>query len=218
MADWLKDPLVVRSKSSLKFKRPKSLGTIACENWEIFHYSTRLKLEGADHFCRLAIGAASMPYDFGLTGLAYSQIKWYLDAFFFELMSAYDMLLQEINVRYDINLDVGKVKWSAMKNNLPTKLVGLMESEWEAVWFKKLRSYRNMATHHAYIPTSASTGSPGDEPFDYHYHEVTIWHLDIDTGKWTPEDISISKACPDYLKKMTKHIRAVWTRMAEKFD
>jgi len=209
MDDWLEDPLAVRKKGSLKFKQPNSLEEDARQNWETFHFSTRLKLEAADHFCRLAIGAASMPYDFGLPGLASSQITWYLDAYFFELMSAYDTLLQELNVIYAINRDIGGVNWSAIKDNLPTALLDLMEKERKAEWFKRLRSYRNMATHHMYIPTGATTRLRND------YHELTIWHFDTDTKQWKNENI---KDCPDYLKKMKRHIRTVWSKMAEEFD
>lgn len=216
MDDWLEDPLAVRKKGSLKYKQPKSLQENTRQNWKTFHFSTRLKLEAADHFCRLAIGAASVPYDFGLPTLAYSQIKWYLDAFFFELISAYDTLLQEINVVYAVNLNIENVKWKSMRNELPIPLVDLMEGQWEATWFKRLRWYRNTATHHAYIPIGASTGGWREKPFDYEHHEVTLWHFDSDTNQWMPEDIK--KACPKYLKKMAAHIRAVWRTMADKFD
>ena len=150
-----------------------------------------------------------MTYDFGLPGLAYSQIKWYLDAYFFELMSAYDTLLQELNVFYEINRDIEAVRWSSIKGKLPDPLKDLMESGRNAAWFKRLRSYRNTATHHAYIPTGASRGMYDD------YHDLTIWHFDTDTKQWKPENI---KDCSGYLKEMAKHIRAVWGKMAEEFD
>ena len=109
MNDWLEDPLMFLKEGSLSYRQPKSLVADAYREWKSFHFSTRLKLEAADHFCRLALGAASMPYDLGLPLLAFRQTKWYLDAFFFELMSAYDTLLQEMNILYAINLDMESV-------------------------------------------------------------------------------------------------------------
>ena len=70
------------------------------QRWQSFHSATRLKLDGADFFCRQVLGAASMPDDLGLPLLAHRLLRWYLDAFFFELLSAYDTLLQELGVVY----------------------------------------------------------------------------------------------------------------------
>ncbi len=216
MADWLEDPLVVREEGSFGYKKPRSLDETAYENWKVAHSSTRLKLEGADHFCRLALGAASMPHDCGLPLLARSQTKWYLDAFFFELMSAYGTLLQELNVVYKVNLDVNEVKWSSIKGKLPITLVELMEKQWTATWFKKLRGYRNLATHHMYIPTSAFKAGAGEMPWDYYYYEVELFHVDTEARKAIFEDLK--EACTGYLKKMTDHIHTVWGKMAEEFD
>lgn len=130
-------------------------------------------------------------------------------------MSAYDTLLQEINVVYAVNLDMKEVKWSAVKDKLPTALVDLMEKEWKAEWFKRLRWYRNTATHRMYLPTGASTGGYGETPRDYGYHYVRLFYVDTDANEWRLEDI---KVCPDYLKRMIEHIRAVWGKMAEEFD
>ena len=78
MDDWLKDPLMFLKEGSLSYRTPKSLAIGACQKWKSFHFSTRLKLEGADHFCRLVFGASSMPYELGLPLLAFKQAKWYL--------------------------------------------------------------------------------------------------------------------------------------------
>lgn len=215
MADWLKDPLIVR-EGSFKYKQPRSVKEAAYENWKVAHSSSRLKLEGADHFCRLALGAASMPHDCGLPLLARSQTKWYLDAFFFELMSAYDTLLQELNVVYDINQDIERVRWSSIKGKLPDPLKNLIESERNSAWFKRLRWYRNTATHHMYTATSAFKAGAGEMPWEYYDHEMQLPYPDTDARKYVFEDIKV--ACPDYLKKMIEHIHAVWGKMAEEFD
>jgi len=208
---------MILQEGSLSYRQPKSLGADACREWKSFHFSTRLKLEAADHFCRLALGAASMPYDIGLPLLAFRQTKWYLDAFFFELMSAHDTLLQEMNVVYAINLDMGKVKWTSIrnKNKLPDTVVRLMENERKAEWFKKLNWYRNTATHHAYVPTDWEKGGMGEMPWHYDHHKVQLWYFDVDASQLKQESI---KVCPDYLKEMIGHIHAVWAEMAKEFD
>lgn len=215
MDNWLEDPLMYLKEGSLSYRTPKSLAPDACRQWKSFHFSTRLKLEGADHFCRLMIGAASMPYELGLPLLAHRQTKWYLDAFLFELMSAYDTLLQEMNVLYAINLDMEKVNWSSIKSNSPQTLVDLMEKERETEWFKKVRWYRNRATHHMYIPSEWESGGSGDMPWDYDDHQVWLAYLDTDAGQRKKESIEV---CSDYFKKMLEHIHTVWDKMAEEFD
>src|SRR4030042_4988160 len=203
MVDWLEDPLMTLQEGSISYRQPKSLGADTGEEWRSFHFATRLKLEAADHFCRLALGAASMPDNMGLPLLAYKQTKWYLDAFFFELMSAYDTLLQEMNVLYAINLDIEKVKWDSIKNKLPLAVQDLMERQREAKWFKKVRWYRNTATHHAYVPTGSQKGGWGEMPWDYDHHKVELNYFDADDNQSKLEDISV---CHDYLKKMLEHI------------
>ena len=118
MSDWLQDPLIAEKEVSFKYKQPKGLNKEIYERWRIFHFATRLKLEGADYFCRLAVGASSRPFELGLDLLAHRLTKWYLDAFFFELASSYDTLLQELNVLYQFNLDIDKVNWKSIKDKL----------------------------------------------------------------------------------------------------
>jgi len=215
MDDWLEDPLMVLKEGSISYRRAKSLATDACPKWESFHFATRLKLEEADHFCRLAIGASSMPYELGLPRLAFRQTKWYLDAFFFELMSAYDILLQEMNVLYVINLDIKSVKWNNISRKLPSQVKELMGKERGAGWFKRLLWYRNTGTHHAYIPVDWESGGWGHMPWHYDEHQEWLVYFDADAKQIKKEDI---KVCSDYLKKMLEHIHTVWGKMAEEFD
>ena len=215
MDDWLEDPLMFLKEGSLSYRQHKSLGTDACKEWETFHFSSRLKLEAVDHFCRLALGMASMSDDMGHPLLAYKQTKWYLDAFFFELMSAYDTLLQEMNVVYAINLDMEEVTWGSIRSKLPSAVVDLMGSEREAEWFKRLRWYRNRATHHMYIPGGWEKGGWGEMPWDYDHHQIVLAYFDAGAKERREEDI---KVCPDYLKKMLEHIHAVWAEMTKEFD
>ena len=65
--DWLEDPLSEKGRNYRKLKNPNK----GQDLWKSFHFSTRLKLDAADYFCRQLLGAASMPDNLGLPLLAY---------------------------------------------------------------------------------------------------------------------------------------------------
>lgn len=216
MEDWLSDPLMVfdSSKGSFTYRKPNIADT-EVDKWQSFHFTTRLKLEGAVHFLRQLFGSVSLPEDKGLYLLAHRQMLWYADAFFFELCSAYDTLLQELNIIYSVGLGMGQVKWSAIEPKLPGKLVEIMEKEWDADWFKKVRWYRNRATHHLRTATARSTMGWGELPWHQKVTGVDILYFNEETNKFEPEDI---KVCEHYLEKMIDLIHTVWSEMAEKFN
>ena len=203
-------------KGSYQYHELKSLDERQNDLWHSFHFAIRLKLDGADHFCRQALGAASRPYDLGLPLLAHRQLEWYLGAFFFELMSAYDTLLQELNIlyAYDLGLKPESVRWEKIKDTLPEKLAEYMEKEWEKEWFDRVRRYRNMATHQYLVPLSSGKVGWGDKPLDYSSHDVSMLYQDKE-GNLKREEI---KVCSDYLNDMVRYISSVWEKMAQEFD
>lgn len=215
MEDWLDDPLMKfnKRKGSLTYRKPKISKTEA-ERWHSFHFATRLKLEGAVHFLRQLFGSVSLPEDKGLYLLAHRQMLWYTDAFFFELCSAYDTLLQELNIIYRC-VDGERFYWKDIKPKLPKKLGNMMQDEYDAKWFIKVRSYRNRVTHHLHAPTVRSTMGWGELPWHQRVTRVDIGYFDEETNKFETEDM---KVCEDYLEKMIDLIYNVWTEMAEKFN
>ncbi len=226
--DWLQDPLREKVKGHYQRRKLKNADERQNSRWWSFHFSTRLKLDAADYFCRQLLGAASMPDDVGLPLLAHRQLKWNLDAFFFELMSAYDILLQELNIVYGLGLELKQVHWgskgktkfvSLLKCKAGENLFEYMEQEGQKEWFNKVRDYRNMAAHHAYVPTSSWKAGSGDKPLDYDEHNVSmipppISYLDS-SGRPIEEDISY---CRIYLNKMAKYISSIWGKMAQEFQ
>jgi len=219
--DWLQDPLMEIGKSTFQFRKAKSLEEKRYNLWRSFHFATRLKLDGADYFCRQVLGAASMPDDLGLPLLAHRQLEWYLGAFFFELVSAYDTLLQELNIvyAYDLDLKSDNVRWNNKEKNkfmekLPEEIFNYMKEEGKKDWFDKIRNYRNTATHHYLVPTGRYKAGWGDKPWDYDEHGVSIYYLD-NTGEAKEEKISV---CPTYLKNMVEHVHQVWQEMAQEFQ
>lgn len=223
--DWLQDPLREKGKGLYHYRKLRNPGERQ-RLWRSFHFSARLKLDAADYFCRQLIGAASMPDDHGLPLLANRQLKWNLDAFFFELMSAYDILLQELNIVYELGLELKQVRWgskgetkfmSLLKCKAADDLFEYMKQEWQKEWFTKVRDYRNMATHHAYVPISSWKGGSGDKPLDYNEYNVSMiipTYLDS-SGQLIEEDIS---HCRNYLKAMAEYIGSIWGKMAQEFQ
>ncbi len=218
--DWQKDPLRVIVDSSPKFLKLKNSKDNQNDRWRSFHFATRLKLDGADYFCRQALGAASRPDDLGLPLLAHRLIRWYLDAFFFELMAAYDTLLQELNTvyAYDLQLKPDAVRWNTTKKNkfmkkLPENIVEYINEERKKDWFCKVQWYRNTATHHYTVPLRTDTTFVGDM-LNYSKHRVSMHYFD-DSGKSKYEPI---KRCKEYLMEMATFVRETWSKMITEFE
>ena len=156
-----------------------------------------------------------MPLEMGLPLLAHRLTKWYLDAFFFELLSAYDTLLQELNVLYKIDFDIERVNWNSIKDKLPNTMRDLMKKERDHEWFRELSWYRNTTSHRAYVPISSFLSGPGEHILDYDSHEIGLQYFNKKTQQLKEQ--KIDKACPLYLKNMVKFIHTVWNQLAEEF-
>jgi GTP cyclohydrolase II len=221
MEDWLQDPLRKVENNIYKTRKLRVIKNGQQDRWFSFHFATRLKLDGAVFFCRQALGAASMPDDLGLPLLAHRQTEWYLEAFFYELMSAYETLLQELNIvyAYDLGLKPDQVRWNDDKPNvfmkkLPNNIFQNMTEERKKGWFYNVQRYRNTATHHYTVPLGSGKAGFGEKPLDFTEYDVFI-HYEDKTGKFVDEDICI---CKKYLKDMAKHISSIWQHMSQEFQ
>jgi len=205
--DWLQDPLREIDRGEYKPRKPKSLNDEQSSDWRLFHYTTRLKLNGANFFCTKVIDTASTSEDV--------QLEWYLDAFFFELMAACDTLLQELNTvyAYDLQLKPEAVRWNKIKGKLPNELVKYAEEERRRDWFCEVQWYRNTTTHHYHIPKSRSKIWWGHDSLHSTY-QVGLLYIDRE-DKIKIEEISI---CKDYLSNMVNYISSVWGKMAQEFE
>jgi hypothetical protein len=203
-------------RDGLKYLAARGLDNKLTKMWQGYHFSARLKLEAASHFCEQLQSAATMPDDIGLPLLVHSEFKWY-DAFFFELLSAYEILLQELNIVLASHLNLGpeEVSWPAIRDALPGELADYMTREWSEPWFDKLRKYRDTATHHSHLLASSwKPGSPGGT-WDYDTHKIAMFYYDDDTEKTV---IEYTSECAVYLQKMAGHLSRVWGEMAKAFD
>lgn len=207
--DWLQDPLE---------EIRRNIGSTGDEwrrKWGSFHFSTRIKLEGADFFYRQALGAASISDEVGFPLLAHRQTEWYMSAFLFELMSAYATLLQELNALYS-NLDVKDVRFDNIKDELPGTIREIMSEVRGKTWFKELQQHRNRGAHHSYIPKDTMIVGFGDRPWDKYSqdYQVNIQYIDKD-GNLNRKDI---KAFSQYLSDMINHINEVWKQLVGKLS
>ncbi len=200
--DLLKDPLMRIDRGSYQYRKLKSLGEKQYQEWRLFHYTTRLKLNGANFFCTKVIDTARTSED---------ELRWYLDAFLFELMAACNILLQELNTvyAYDLQLQPEAVRWNKIKGKLPNELVKYAEEERRKDWFCEVQWYRNTTTHHYRNPIT-SGGIYGS----LHLTNVCLQYIDKE-GENKFKEISI---CKDYLSNMVNYISSVWGKMAQEFQ
>ncbi len=205
--DWLQDPLRITDSGSYRLRELKNHSDKQNELWQIFHYATGLKLNGANFFCTKVIDTARTSEDL--------QLEWYLDAFFFELMAACNTLLQEVNTvyAYDLQLKPEAVRWNKIKGKLSNELVKYVEEERRKDWFCEVQWYRNTTTHHYRIPKSRSKIWWGHDSLHSTYH-VGLQYIDR-KDKIKIQEISI---CKTYLSNMVNYISSVWEKMAQEFD
>ena len=201
--DWLQDPLI----ENHSHRKLKSRNTKQQERWQIFHYTTIVKISGAKFFCTKIIDTASTPDDL--------QLRWYLDAFFFELRAACDTLLQELKTvyAYGLPLKPEDVLWNKIKGKLPNELVKYLEEERSKDWFCEVQWSRDTTAHTYYLPISRSKTWWGHDSSHATYH-YGLQYIDRE-DKIEIKEISI---CKDYLSNMVNCISSVWQKMAQEFE
>ena len=213
--DWLNDPLmkIGYSKSIFKYLPTNKVNEEVWDIWTSYHFTTRLKLNGADYFLRQLYGLTIRPAQLGLPNLAFNLRHWYLDAFFFELMSAYDVLIQELNVIYECGIDSDDSQiLRKVKQKLPEDLRNIIENERKKDWFKRLQQYRNTVSHRSHTPSSSGLITWGHKKWRYSDYQDNIWYFDRQSREWKYED---SKECKNYFDSMTDYICTIWTKMKE---
>ena len=210
--DWLHDPLVRIDGERLLYRATGNLDDKLAKRWQGYHISNRLKLEAARYFYERLRGAGTMPDDIGLPLLAREEFKW-LDAFFFELASSYDILIQELNIAFGPHLAPEQVSFAAIKDALPDTLSHYMAAERQQSWFEKVQKHRDTSVIHSHTLASWQVASIGGS-WDYDTHDVAIFYFEPATGKTVTDYISDCGACLD---KMIEHVRHVWEEMTKAF-
>lgn len=202
MRDWLADPLGKRTPSKLEMHQFSSLNKDAQNNWQVQHNWTKLKLDGAAYHYGMAKGSSSLAPPYDKVGMYWRLVSWHLDSFFFELVSSFDSMLQEVNIRYGVAIPRRNIAWKneikeKFQNKIPTEVFQLIDEEWNADWFVKVREYRNTATHRSPLRTLEHWS-----PHIIGEHEVQMW-----TEKYKDEPI---RKCEEYLRSMANLIVDAW--------
>lgn len=209
-SDFLTDPLYVE-------KQPKEFASLEKweqNNWEVFHWSTRSKLEASIWFYGQIVGLGSIRHVWFTTVRFDSLLNWHLDAFFNELMSAFETLLQEVNVVHRCGLKRDKVTWEG-KRGIKGCLSGkagrmgeIIAAAYDNETFKDIRDWRNTVFHRHHIPKVSTDVGGG---------EVVRIKTTVELVK-TPSDpaqnVKLSKLA-DYINLIAKLCMQVWEQLAE---
>jgi hypothetical protein len=215
MADWLED--LLKKDADGKLENKKIIGGIdqRQRQWESFHYATRLKIEGAIFYCRNILGLVEIPDELGTPSLAYHLTEWYTEAFFHQLMSMFDTLLQEINIVYQLGYKSTKVRYQneSFRDSIPASLKQSISSTFETDWFTKIRNYRNTSTHIYKVPLSSGVTFMGNLA-NYTEHQVKLVYSDQNDNLKTEE----IKIILEYLKHMIMFTQDIWQIMSSNFE
>ncbi|MBI4307937.1 MAG: hypothetical protein HY684_03945 [Chloroflexi bacterium] len=180
------DPLVrLRTGQPPLVAQLKAATDMEQANWSVFHSSIRLKLQAASHFLELAEETLSVHLKITEPSgelAARQKLRWYLEAYLFECMGAYDCLLQELNVVYKCGLKIEKVKWDKLskcwhgaghskgKEHANNECVSVTESVLDelrrtrdTLWFKRSKGLRNYVSHRSFLPLETSPVGWGDK-------------------------------------------------------
>lgn len=215
--DFVKDALYVRGRREAQFKKFNSLEQWEQNNWEVFHWSTRSKLEASIWFYSQLVGLAGVRHVWFTTVRFDSVLNWHVDAFFNELVSAFETLLQEINVVHRCGLKVDEVTWQGRKDaagirdcleGKATKTREYVEKQYCEKTFKEIRDWRNTAFHHHHIPKVST---------DVGFGEVVRAETTVELVK-SPSDPAEKvelKELVHYIEYVAQLCSQVWQQLAE---
>jgi len=206
-----RDPLYVLHVE-WPFKKLPWLEEQEQNNWEVFHRTARSKIEAAAHFWALIIGMTKLQHvDLSMFN-ADTALNWYLDVFFYELVSTFDVLLQEMNVVYECGLAAEEVSWEGMKDKqgmtvlLQTKapeLHKLVAGEYGGEVFRDIRRcWRNIAAHRHHISKVSCASGWGGE---FIREESTVELMRNEPG----DNLDVSKL-RDYVNFVADLASKVW--------
>ena len=120
-----------------------------------FHERVKFKLDAARYFLDRLGELEKKAGSLVNSGISRFDVELHLDAFFYEVVGAFDVQLQEINVAFQLPLDERGVDTQGIIINLPNnnqlkKKLARIHGDTEG-WFWQLREYRNHSTHRRII-------------------------------------------------------------------
>jgi hypothetical protein len=123
-----------------------------------------------------------------------NRVHWLLRSYFWELVGAFDMMLQWANDRFARGIPEHDVRWAKMpKTAMPEPKVwervrAALKAAWDSEWFFEVRTYRNFS-HRSFLHLTALIPKKGGKP------QVMLEHAR--TGQKYYEDLRIQ--LPKYL-------------------
>ncbi len=150
----------------------------------------------------------------------YNRFSYSLRAFFWELTSAFDTLLQHINRKYELGLDQRDVLWDTVSKELSQrkehkKLLRRLAKGYNSTWFTEVREYRNFA-HRGTVFTEIYWFRP--DPVDPADRDTATSAVGIlllaigGGGRGSGEPIAM---CKDYGSKVQTFIHEVLDQIGE---
>ena len=190
----------------------------------VIHKRVQFKLWAAKYFLSKLV---KLEKDSG--SIAYPSVKeeadLYLDAFLYEVIGAFDTLLQEINIAFECNLDIEDVKMDTVIPKMPNgskvlEKLGRLNGDSNG-WFWKLREYRNHSAHRSVI-SLYSTGTVRAKPTES-TDDPRIRHLEVDRITATyliddPRDIDSGKSEQEVIPYCSKSINNMANLITEIYE
>ncbi|GEM_PF-3791574 len=163
--DWSDDPLhqTLGQLRDIQSKVDKETST-ALHNWSVFHWSTRFKLEAAEYHAKVIRHINRTPVNDEEDTVHYRLRHWQFDEFFFQLIGAFDTLLQEINALYKLGLNTKKVNWKTIEKAAnqsqfrSLEVINFLKRQCDEPWLVEVGNFRNASTHRHFAPFT--TGKP----------------------------------------------------------
>ena len=152
--------------------------------------------------------------------IAFNNFYHHLRAFFWELTSAFDTLLQFINRKYELGLDQRAVRWDTISKALSErsehkKLLRDLTSGYNSAWYTDVREYRNFA-HRGTVVAEVFWYPP--DPVDPADRDTATSAIGISllaiggSGRGSGEPIAM---CKDYGSKVQSFIYEVLAQIGE---
>ena len=152
--------------------------------------------------------------------VAFNNFYHHLRAFFWELTSAFDTLLQLVNRQYELGLDQRDVLWDTVSKKLSQRrelkpLLRKLAKGYSSEWFTDVREYRNFA-HRGTVAAEVLWFPPNPpDPADRATatSAIAVGLLAIGgRGRGSGEPIAM---CKDYGSKVQAFIREVLDEIGE---
>ncbi len=174
-----------------------------------FHTRVKFKIDAARYFLDRLGELEKKAGSLVNSGISRFDVELNLDAFFYEVVGAFDAQLQEINVAFQRPLDERGVVTQSIINNLPNnnqlkKKLARIHRDTEG-WFWQLREYRNHSAHRRIIgfAITVQVGSGTGERAVYLFKDP----LNPEKGK---ANIEVVPYCQESLTNMEQIIEEIY--------